>query len=60
MEIEEFNKTGFSNKTKIEYQNNIYNVMAVDFDEALIGIKRDNDDEIYWIRCENCKYISPC
>lgn len=54
MTIEQFNDTKFSGKETIIYQNQEFELVAVDFEEYLIGIfEVEDDDTVYWKRCEN-------
>ena len=61
MTIKEFNQIGFGIGMKVEYKGNTYDIISVDFEEALIGIEEidcgDGDKEISWKRCGNCKLI---
>lgn len=64
MEIEEFNKTGFSALDKIIYKGKTYDLAGADFDENLIGFYYYGDEEKTWVRCENVTWIEgvkiPC
>ena len=57
MTIEEMDKTKFSAGTKVSYKSEIFDIIAVDFSENLIGIgfAGNVDDPIQWVRCENVK-----
>jgi len=57
MKIEEFNKTRFGVKTIIKYKGEQFNVFSVDFEEKLIGFVENKDEQLTWIRCENCEII---
>lgn len=67
MTIEEFNQTRFSAGMTIHHAltDKIYHVVSVDFAEKLIGIPvreffvgcDEDDEDIYWMRCENCEII---
>lgn len=52
MTQEEFRKTIFSAKDKVEYQGIEYPLGSVDFEECLIGLLI-GEDHISWVRCEN-------
>lgn len=56
MTIETFNNTKFSGKETVVWNGNEYPIVAVDFEEHLIGIlelENQGDDDVYWKRCEN-------
>jgi len=61
MTIEQFNKTRFGNGMKVIYKNEIFPIVAVDFEEALFaipnsrGIETDSDNT--WVRCENVSLV---
>lgn len=60
MTLEQFKNNTFSANTRVEYDNGIYDVISVDFEEMLIGLEmfpdEENDsDKIRWVRCENCE-----
>ena len=64
MTIEEFNGTLWSVGMKVEilsgvFKGRVYDVMSPDFDQQLIGVNayNDNDCELTWFRCENCKIV---
>ena len=55
MTIEEFNKTAFGADMEMTYQDKVYEIVSVDFEEKLIAYKLEADSEQYsWARCENC------
>ena len=55
MTIEEFNKTAFGAGMEMTYQDKVYEVVAVEFEEKLLAYKLNEDSEQYsWARCENC------
>ena len=52
MTREEFNNTGFTGKMKMKYKYRIYDVISVDFDEALFGYSLDGSCvDLSWCRC---------
>ena len=54
MTIEEFNKTGWNPGMKMRYEGEVYDIISVDFKEALIGFRIDDDvNNMSWARCEN-------
>ena len=60
MSIEEFDKTSWRGGDAVFFDGEIFPVASVDFDEKLIGIIREieNDpDQITWKRCENCDKV---
>ena len=59
MTIEEFNNTSFGANMEIAYKGNIYDMVSVDFEEALIGYDMgdDSDNDVCWARCENVRII---
>lgn len=59
MAIEEFYKIGFKAGIKAKHiDGNQYDIIAVDFEEKLIGLLDPFDDEsIKWVRCENITLI---
>ena len=58
MTREEFDKQEFSALLEIEYQDDKYKVMSVDFEERLIGFNLPTSDNLYWARCENVKLVN--
>lgn len=62
MTQDEFDNTKFNSKTIVTYKGEAYRVHSVDFEERLIGIKvndndqeaNESDTELTWVRCENC------
>lgn len=63
MTIQEFDHQPWGAGLKIEYRGNMYPVSTVDFVERLIGIPSpasgSDEDDIYWVRCENCTLLNP-
>lgn len=58
MTIEEFNKTGFTGNMKMRYQGEVYDIVSVDFQEALFAYSLDDDcDNLSWARCENVSLV---
>jgi len=61
MTIDEFNNTGFTGNMFARYDNDVWFVMSVDFQEALFGLtphkKECPADEWRWCRCENVELI---
>lgn len=63
MEISEFNNTRFGAGDSVLYKNEIWPIVAVDFEESLFAIPNERgitvevSDQMTWVRCENCKYI---
>lgn len=68
MTIKEFCNTRFSKDTMVEVNSMILSnetdtpvvrkVFSINFDQALIGVKIDDEDEyVSWYRCENCRII---
>jgi len=58
MTREEFNNTGFTGKMKMKYQGRIYDVISVDFGEALFGYSLDGSCvDLSWCRCENVELV---
>ncbi len=63
MTIEEFNNTKFYAGMEVVIHSKLYGsiqrpIASVNFDQALIGIETDNDDEqLDWFRCENCDIV---
>jgi len=56
MTIDKFNNTKFHVGMKVIYRDGeTYDIVSIDFDEALIGVKGIH--EIQWKRCENCEII---
>lgn len=57
MTIQQFNNTRFGNGMKVIYKNEIFPIVAVDFEEALFAIPNirgiETDSETTWVRCEN-------
>ena len=60
MTIEQFDKTGFIGRQRVEYDGKEYDLHSVDFKEKLFQIDYWNDeDDLKWVRCENVKLILP-
>lgn len=63
MTIEEFNNTAWHAGMEAVIHSEAYGtiqrpIASVNFDQALIGIENDTDDEqLDWFRCENCDII---
>jgi hypothetical protein len=61
MTIEEFNKLRFGAGDQVIFKGEIYDLVSVDFEEALIGIDErlvgSEEDDISWKRCENCELV---
>jgi hypothetical protein len=57
MTPQDFDQTTFSIFTRIEYKGKPKKVMSVVFEERLIAFNVDNDDALYWARCENVKLL---
>ena len=66
MTIEEFSQTGFYAVMKVRYKGAIRDLVSVDFEENLIGIKSGEIEceecghvgtYIQWVRYENCDLI---
>lgn len=63
MTIQEFNETRFGAGDLVNYKNEIWPIIEVDFEEALFGIPNERGikvecaDQITWVRCENCQHI---
>lgn len=61
MTLEEFKKTrmGAGDKFKYSKDGNIYDIVALDFDEALFAYWPENQQQetMWWVRCENVEFI---
>lgn len=64
MTIEEFNNTKWGAGMEAVIHSKAYGtirrpIVSVDFDQALIGFATDDEDDeqLQWIRCENCEII---
>lgn len=65
MTIDEFNNTLFYAGMMVEVRPNkaepmVRRLISPNFDQALIGIRLDENDEeepLSWFRCENCTII---
>lgn len=54
MTTDQFKNHQFTGAEKIIYQEQEYDLVAVDFEECLIGIYEiEGDDTVYFKRCEN-------
>jgi hypothetical protein len=55
MTTEEFDKIPFNKGTTVTYKNRRRVIMAVNFEEHLLGLNVAEDDEVEydWVRCEN-------
>jgi len=63
MTIDQFNNSRFGANDKVIYNGQKYDIISVDFEEALIGIDEkipgSDEDDISWKRCENCELVKP-
>ena len=59
MTINEFNETRFSCGMFAIYEGNRYQIVSVEFDEALIALSGvvSGSDDPYWVRCENVELV---
>lgn len=59
MTISEFNKTRFNCGMFAIYEGNKYQIVSVEFDEALIGLSGVvfGSEAPYWVRCENVEIV---
>ncbi len=60
MTIDQFRKTAFGNGDLAEYRDSkLYRIVSVNFDEALICLASDVEDQDcwFWVRCESVKNI---
>ena len=59
MTIEQFKEQPFISGMLAEYKGEKYEIISVNFDEALIGLVEVGQDIefINWVRCENCNII---
>lgn len=58
MTVEEFNQRRYGAGMKCLYKGQELDIVSVDFEEALIGLEIEGDDEnINWVRCENVEII---
>lgn len=58
MTIEDFNNTGWSGGMRCVYQDKAHDIGSCEFEEKLVGLVVDYDDELKWVRCENIRLIS--
>jgi len=64
MSIEEFNNTRFGAGDSVIYKNELWPIVAVEFEEALFAIPNERGitvavaDQMDWVRCQSCQYIS--
>lgn len=68
MTIEQFNNTRWGagmrvhcNPMGMRYEPYVADVAGVDFDQSLIGVKKDLEsetEELSWFRCENCEIVA--
>ena len=61
MTLEQFKNATFSADAKVVYDSKTYDVISVDFEEALIALnmfpnEENISDKIRWVRCENCDF----
>lgn len=58
MTQEEFGMIKFKAGMKAIINGKEKDVISVDFDQSLIGLEIEGDDEnIDWVRCENCEIV---
>ena len=53
MTREEFNSTPFGPNMIATYEGNKYRIMAVEFTEGLLGLAHNDEDDVFYVRCEN-------
>ncbi len=54
MTREEFNSTRFGAMTMVSHKGRVYQVVMVDFEEAILGIDMFEDiDNLSYVRCES-------
>lgn len=59
MTQQEFDNTRFYADTKAIYKGEVREVVALDFDERLLGLKNEmHPDERDWVRCENVELVA--
>lgn len=54
MTIEEFDNFKFHAGMVVKYQERLYAVASVDFEERLMGLDDPEIQDVRWKRCENC------
>ncbi len=67
MTIQEFDNTAFRAGMEVVIHSRLLGtiqreIATVDFDQALIGVRReydDDDEQFVWYRCENCDIVVP-
>jgi hypothetical protein len=59
MSRETFEKTGVFRGIECIYKGEKYLVKAIDFEEGLIAFSIIGNEELSWVRCENCEYANP-
>ncbi len=67
MTIQEFDNTAFHAGMEVIIHSRRLGtiqreIATVDFDQALIGVRReydDDDEQFDWYRCENCDIVVP-
>ena len=62
MTITEFSETLWHYGMKVKIRSGVFkykefDVVTVDFDQALVACRAYDDEEIAWFRCENCQLI---
>lgn len=58
MTQEEFEKRKWKAGMKAIINGKEKNIISVDFEQNLIGLEIEGDDEeIDWVRCENCEIV---
>lgn len=59
MTLTEFMNIRIGGGDKVKYDGGIYLIYRTDFQEALFAINTCDDlDNLSWVRCENCEFIS--
>lgn len=59
MTRDEFNNQGFGAGDKFKYEDEVVDIVAINFTEGLFGIDCcDYASDLSWVRCESGEFIS--
>lgn len=53
----EFDNTKWAKNRNAYHKGRAYEIVAINFDEQLLGLIRDNEEDVIWVRCENVNLL---
>lgn len=57
MTIDQFNNTKFSANDRAIYDGIEYCIKEINFTEMLFGLYYPDDEDVFWVRCENITHV---